>query len=106
MEILKIDLGTFKKLYNLFKDNNSFILKEDEKYEKGVKEILNLDNLNKVELQNIRNKFVETIYNIVQVLKYLSFVQNYDNIHNVLINMLQYVTTEIDIAKIKVGGEV
>lgn len=106
MKDLNIEKEKLEKLYNLFKDNDSYMLKEDVKYEKGVREILDLYNLNLEELKNLRNNFVEDVYNIVQTFKQLSFLKDFDKDHNIFINMLQYVTTEIDMAKVNLRGEV
>ena len=106
MKDLNIEKEKLEKLYNLFKDNDSYMLKEDVKYEKGVREILDLYNLNLEELKNLRNNFVEDVYNVVQTFKQLSFLKDFDKDHNIFINMLQYVTAEIDMAKVNLGGEV
>ena len=46
MDLLKLEDQTLTNLYEAFKDNDEFIVKEDVKYTKAVDEILKLSKIN------------------------------------------------------------
>lgn len=110
-EFLKLDNEVMAKLYEAFKDNDGFMLKEDEKYSDATNEILELYKYYKPEhvtaLRNIRNGFVMTVSDIMSASRMLADIdKSLGKVYNVWLNMMQYVTTEIDIAIANAGGEV
>lgn len=103
MNLEKLDNKIVERLYKVFEDNNGFMVKEDNKYAIGTNEVLDLNSMSIEELNNIRNRFVYTISDIITPLREIAGA---DKLLNVYMNMMQYVTTEIDIRIVKFGGNV
>lgn len=108
MILLKLEDDTVQRLYKAFKDNDGFTVKEDEKYKKATEEILELDNKTNIqELKDLRDSFVYTVTGLTQASRTLeSMSDEYRKMTNVWMNMLQYVTTEIDCKLFKLGADV
>lgn len=98
MDLLKLEDQTMAKLYEAFKDNDEFILKEDDKYAEAVVEILGIDDIEDLTvLSDIRNNFVYTVSDLMTAARALADIdKSLGRIYNIWMNMLQYVTTEID----------
>jgi hypothetical protein len=108
MDLLKLENDTIQRLYEAFKDNDGFTVKEDEKYKKATEEILELNKKTDIqELIYLRDNFVYTISDLTQASRTLeSMSDKYRKMTNVWMNMLQYVTTEIDCKLFKLGADV
>ena len=98
MELEKLNKKVINELYKVFEDNDSFMIKEDDKYAEATNEILNIREIEDTNiLRNLRNNFVYTISDLITSARELAEVDNKLNrICNIYMNMLQYVTTEID----------
>lgn len=108
MDLLKLEDKTLAKLYEAFKDNDGFMVKEDDKYTSATKEILGLQEINDInKLRDLRNNFVYTVSDILHASRIMANIDNsLGRIYNIWMNMLQYVTTEIDIRISELGGNV
>lgn len=98
MDLLKLEDRTLAELYEAFKDNNDFIVKEGDKYTEATNRILKLDTLKDInELRKLRNNFVYTVSDLMSASRMLADIdKSLGKTYNVWMNMLQYVTTEID----------
>ena len=66
MDLLKLEDRTLAELYEAFKDNNDFIVKEGDKYTEATNRILKLDTLKDInELRKLRNNFVYTVSDLM-----------------------------------------
>lgn len=98
MDLLKLEDQTLANLYEAFKDNDGFMVKEDDKYAEATNEILGLHDIEDItELSNLRNNLVYTVGDLMTAARELAKVDSrLGRIYNIYMNMLQYVTTEID----------
>lgn len=108
MDLLKLEDQTMAKLYEAFKDNDGFMVKEDDKYAEAVNEILGINEIEDVnQLSEIRNNFVYTISDLTTAARALADIdKSLGKIYNIWMNMLQYVTTEIDSRIYVLGADV
>lgn len=107
MDLLKLEDTTLQKLYMAFKDNDGFMVKEDDKYIKATNEILDLDNKELSDLRKLRNNFVYTVSDLISATRMLASIdKSMNRVLNVYMNMMQYVTVEIDERIFGLGGMV
>lgn len=108
MDLLKLEDQTLTNLYEAFKDNDRFIVKEDVKYTKAVEEILKLSKINNIKtLSDLRNSFVYAVSDLMTASRELANIdKTLGKIYNVYSNMMQYVTTEIDERLYRLGAEI
>lgn len=108
MDLLKLEDQTLANLYEAFKDNDGFMVKEDEKYTEATNRILDLNNINDVsKLRDMRNSFVYIMSDLMTAARTLMKISKpLEKIYNVYSNMLQYVTVEIDMRISELGGEI
>lgn len=98
MDLLKLEDQTLAKLYEAFKDNDGFMVREDDKYANATNEILGLHGIEDIsKLTELRNNFVYTVGDLMTAARALAKVDStLGKLYNIYMNMLQYVTTEID----------
>lgn len=108
MDLLKLEDRTLAELYEAFKDNNGFIVKEGEQYTEATNRILKLDTIDNItELRDLRNNFVYTVSDLMSASRMLASIdKTLGKVYNVWMNMLQYVTTEIDSRIYRMGADV
>lgn len=105
MDLLKLEDDTLARLYEAFKDNDGFMVKEDDKYIKATNEILDLDNKELSDLRKLRNNFVYTVSDLISATRKLASIdKSMNRVLNVYMNMMQYVTVEIDERIFGLGG--
>lgn len=108
MDLLKLEDQTLANLYEAFKDNDGFMVKEGDKYTKATNEILKLDKIDNLEeLVKLRDSFAYTVSDLMTAARTLMKISKpLEKIYNVYSNMLQYVTVEIDMRISELGGEI
>lgn len=108
MDLLKLEDQTLANLYEAFKDNDGFMVREDDKYTKATNEILGIQEIRDIsKLNDLRNNFVYAVGDLMTAARALARIdKTLGKIYNVYSNMLQYVTVEIDMRICQLGGTI